>query len=262
MGILDAVEQIWEVTADEEQGIVEVNTVQMIVVLRVSEVLPLCTLVLILFHQCISAILGVCHVIIRETRLNVGQSQLHFHRRVVLAATHGLQTVHHVLPHIVGEDVSFVKRAFEEHQREKDVGNLVTCAEPAGSVAAAAVVIDTDVPVSSIFAHGDVDGLTGAGEEWYFTEAHLRLQCVEPLTDGVTGLELLIECSVGRDVEYQRCIVFLKNILEKAFQRRETELLGVVALDAAFYGDGVGLEPVLGYCPRICLSQPQSIPAS
>ena len=66
----------------------------------------------------------------------------------------------------------------------------------------------------------------------------------EHLTDGIAGLELLLERAVGSNVEHQRICIFLKHVLIKALHGGEAELLGIVALEASADGDGVGLEPV------------------
>ena len=148
---------------------------------------------------------------------------MHFHRCVVFTSAHGLQTVHRVLPNLVSQSVCLVELAFATAQGDKDIGNRTAGAEPPFNVATATVVIDTDVPAIIILAHGDVDGLAGTCIKWHFTETNLRLHRIERLANGVAGLELLAERTVVSDVEHQRRIVLLENILEVTFHRRESE---------------------------------------
>lgn len=84
--------------------------------------------------------------------LLVGQHQLHFHRRVVLAAAHFLQSGHRPPPHFVG----FVERALKLPQRLHHALQLTRRAEPSLHIVAAAIVIDTFVAAKCALAYGDI----------------------------------------------------------------------------------------------------------
>ena len=149
----------------------------------------------------------------QRASLNVGQRQLHFHRRVVLAAGDRLQFGHQAFPDLVGQLVGVVKLTLELPQRTQSICESVRRAEPPFHVAAAAVVIDALIFAECSLAYDDVDSLARAGEEWDGIEAHLRAVGNKRVLYRITGLELLAEGAVVSNVEYQHRAALLKNVL-------------------------------------------------
>ena len=263
LGILDAVLQKEETAAGEEQRIVVVDAAHGGVSLVVKILLPFSAVeylgvpdavALLAFRQASCDSLDTAYVVHSEVGLKVGQRQLHFHRRVVLAAAHLLQLGHRPPPHLVGHFVGFVKCALELPQRFHHALQLTRCAEPSLHVMAAAIVIDTFVAAKCALAHGDINSLARAGEESDGIEEHLRTVSNERIAHGVARQELLAERAVVGDVEHQHRVVLIEYVIVVARHRREAELLGIIVLDASLDGDGVCLEPVGGHRPRVCLN--------
>ena len=89
------------------------------------------------------------------------------------------------------------------------------------------------------FTEGDVRGafmLLGIHDK--------KLKVTPPTFQQLSDTNPYTVPAVWRNVEHQRGIVFLKHVLVVALHRRKAELLGIVALEAASNGDGVGGEPV------------------
>ena len=176
--------------------------------------------------------------------LQVGQRQLHLLGSEMLAETFFLQAVQHIVPRALHHLVGFAEFPLKHVQGVSQIIHIQIGLQPTLHVLAAAVAVEALVLAVFIWAHGNLDGLAGTGEERYRVEAYLCLFGKEHLTDGIAGLELLLERAVGSNVEHQRICIFLKHVLIKALHGGEAELLGIVALEASADGDGVGLEPV------------------
>ena len=121
-GVLDAVLQEIEMLAGEEQRVVEVDAPQGCVGFRGIILLPFCAVenlgtpeavTLLGINQGICLFYDAADIVLSETCLNVGQCQLHFHRRIALAADYLLQFRHHHFPYYVGHLVCFVECALE-----------------------------------------------------------------------------------------------------------------------------------------------------
>ena len=121
-GILDAVEGDGIAVAGQQQRIVEIDTMQRLVALRIVDFVPFQTIEndrlvaavsLLIFPHGILVIHRIVHHGIGEMHLQVGQRQLHLLGSEMLAETFFLQAVQHIVPRALHHLVGFAELSFK-----------------------------------------------------------------------------------------------------------------------------------------------------